>query len=529
MTKRIFISIVILVFCIKPVLAIEGYEQNENSERGILLNYYDLVDLSKTKKPEGELGAKLEKQLNTPIIKQSPFEQTEFLHGKTFGDFFRFASWNIERGFKVNKIIEIPTYSTEDFKEDSKANSRFKEELEIFSNASIIALNEVDIDIPRTNYENIVEKIATAFKMGYVFGTEFIEVDPFQLGIKKFSKDERAFLEPEALKQLDNIEKDKYHGLHGTAILSKYPILKARIIRLPYCYDWYSKESGKISALEHVKRGAAKTVFSTKVLTELRHGGRIGLLVDLQLPNQQIITVVSTHLENRCSPECRYKQFSFLLNRLRVVNNPLILAGDLNTTGTDASPTSVKKEVLSKVKDPGYVAKQAIFYLTPLTIAQNLILSTVNSVRQFKDPTVKNIPIVLPNKEKEIFNLLKEYRFNDSKAFDLRGILEKTHKGHYALLSNSNERGIKGFTPTFELQRPLGIAKYKLDWIFVKPFDLKNPKNKKGSYAYAPHFGRTLSTLNKIFGKISDHDPITVDIPIAESISEEASLVQDIK
>ena len=305
------------------------------------LNYEDLVELSKTSRPSGELKEKLEKQLNTVIIEQPPQIEAGFLHGNTLGDFFRVASWNIERGFQVNRIIEIPQYSL-----NYKTNPDLQEQLTIFSKANIIVLNEVDIRVPRTYYQNIAKKIATAFKMGYVFGTEFVEVDPYNLGIKKFTEQERIFLEQEALRQLDNIEKDKFLGLHGTAILSKYPILNAKIIRLPDCYNWYLEESEKLSALEFVRRETAQKIFLSKVLTELRHGGRMALVADILLPNQQVITVVGTHLENRCVPGCRYKQFDFLLNRLRSIKNPLILAGDFNTTGTDASPVSAKKEIV---------------------------------------------------------------------------------------------------------------------------------------------------------------------------------------
>ena len=169
------------------------------------------------------------------------------------------------------------------------------------------------------------------------------------------------------------------------------------------------------------------------------------------------------------------------------------------------------------MKDPQYIAKQAIVSLTPVTLAQNLILNTANVFRQFKDPTTKHIPVILPNKERKFFDLLKEFKFNDGGAFDVRGISKKTHLGHAGLLSNSNERELKGFKPTFELERNLGIAKYKLDWFFVKPLSLKDSNNKNGSYAYAPHFGRTLGLVNRVFGKkISDHDPVTIDVPVGD-------------
>ncbi|MBI2996736.1 MAG: hypothetical protein HYY52_08555 [Candidatus Melainabacteria bacterium] len=501
--RFIFIILLLFFFFTKSQLA-----------QAAFLSYDDLTELSKTLKPAGLLKEKLEKQLTTPVIQQPLNLQTSFLTDLRFGEFFRVASWNIERGFNVDRIIQIPEYSL-----DYKTNPELLEQLKDFLEASVIVLNEVDIGLPRTKYENIVKKIADAFKMGYAFGTEFIEVDPYQLGLKKFTKEERVYLEEETLKQLDNIEKDKFLGLHGTAILSKYPILNAKIIRLPDCYNWYVEESNKLSALEHLRRGTAEKIFSEKVLTELRHGGRMALAVDLLLPNGQKITIVGTHLENRCIPSCRYIQFDFLLKRLRNVKNPLILAGDLNTTGTDTSPVSIKKEVLKRVKDPEYVATQAILSLTPITFIQNLVLDTANAFRHFKDPTTKNIPLLLPNKERKLFDLLKEFRFNDSGAFDIRGIANKTYTGFSGFLSNSNERELKGFKPTFELQRHFGIAKYKLDWIFVKPLNLTNPNDKQGSYAYAPHFGRTLQTINQAFGKLSDHDPIVVDISTGEPVS----------
>ena len=510
--KIIFLIILLLIW-INSGYAVTGYVETAKQNGGFYLNYDDLVELSRTSKPQGELLIKLEKQLNSPIIKQPLNTQTSFLYDANLGEYFRIASWNIERGFNVDRIIQIPQYS-----KDIKTSESLKEELEVFTGASIVILNEVDIGVPRTNYENVVEKIAQAYKMGYVFGTEFVEVDPYQLGEKQFTKEEKLFLEDKALQQLDNVNKDKYLGLHGSAVLSKYPILNAKVIRLPVCYDWYKAESDKLSALEFVRRKTAQQIFSEKILTELRHGNRMAIVADLLLPNKQKITVVATHLENRCVPKCRYEQFEFLLNRLKGIKNPLILGGDFNTTGGDASPVSLKKEILKLAKDPDFVLNNIIFAITPLTIAQNTILNTANYLKQYKDPTTKHIPILFPNKERKLFDLLKEFRFNDGGAFDLRGTFKKTYRGHDGLLSNSNERDLKGFETTFELERHFGVAKYKLDWFFVKPQNLKDPNDKNGSYAYAPHFGRTLHELNRSFGRISDHDPITVDIPVQEPI-----------
>jgi hypothetical protein len=63
----------------------------------------------------------------------------------------------------------------------------------------------------------------------------------------------------------------------------------------------------------------------------------------------------------------------------------------------------------------------------------------------------------------------------------------------------------------------LRIAKFRLDWIFVKS-DLDDPRDQKGSYALAPHFARTLSNLNNgPTEPLADHSPITVDLPFQET------------
>ena len=76
-----------------------------------------------------------------------------------------------------------------------------------------------------------------------------------------------------------------------------------------------------------------------------------------------------------------------------------------------------------------------------------------------------------------------------------------------------------GFTPTFITELIWGkvrVARFKLDWIFVKS-DIEDPRDGKGSYLFAPHFARTLIDLNNCLPEpISDHSPMTVDLPFRE-------------
>lgn len=505
--KRFVLTLIFILFLGRFAYAGTRYNQLAQGQEKIFLNYNDLVQLSQTGTPQGDLFTKLQAQLYTPVVKQPP-SSAGLLYEKNIGDYFKVAHWNIERGFNADQIEKILNNDLALLVSNDQ-----KKEISALKDASVIILNEVDYGVPRTNYKNIAGILAMSLGYGYVFGTEFVEVDPYHLGVKQFTQEEKTFLEDAAVKQLENIQKDKYFGLHGTAILTKYPVISTRIIRLPDCYGWFKEEQSKLSSIEVVRRDAAHKIFTTKILTELRHGSRMAIVADLLLPNNDVVTIVATHLENRCVPECRVKQFQYILNKISTVRNPVILAGDLNTTGTDASPVIIKKEILKRVKDPEFIAKQAILAFTPISFVENIVAGTINQIRQFRNPTKQNIPIILPNKEAKLFELLKEFRFNDGEKFDVAGDTERAYRNKRGFLSDSNERVLKGFKETFEIPRTLGVGQYKLDWIFVKPEKEK----------YLPYFGRTLKLANNIPGKnhehISDHYPVIVDIVIRDQKS----------
>ena len=83
---------------------------------------------------------------------------------------------------------------------------------------------------------------------------------------------------------------------------------------------------------------------------------------------------------------------------------------------------------------------------------------------------------------------------------------------------NSNQRGDKGFITTYAVERTIGfVGRFKLDWIFVRPPSLTESYDEEQPHRFAPHFGRTLRSLNEAMkDRISDHAPIMVDLPLAE-------------
>lgn len=443
------------------------------------LSYMDLHKLCVPQELKGTLYRKLQRQLTIPYVAvsgQDPAKGWSASGGKSYPynsrRYLRIAHWNIERGFKVDEIKRFVK------------NPKGKEQND-FAKADVISLNEVDVGMPRTQYRNVVGELARTLNYDYAFATEFIELNP--------------------LIYKQKVDPMRYLGLHGSAILSRYPIKSVSVIRLPECYRWFEAEITKKSPLEYARRFGAKTVFNEPILSEVRRGGRCALVADIGLPNMKTITVVSTHLEDRCYPDCRLRQLQYLLNNLRHVRTPLVLAGDFNTSTTDTAPTSVKKEIVKRLRDPHFIARQLVFAAIPGGSAGGLASVGLGKLFQYKDPAVPSIPIFFPNQERKLFTYLKDFYFSDGEAFDFSGDPQRSSNGKSGLLANSNERQLKGFESTFKFEEPRVIAYFKLDWFFVKP---------KGN-RFKPFNGQTLKFANQCpSGKISDHDPITVDLTL---------------
>ena len=498
-------------------------ELTKNLDIYNLFTFDELKILSDNDKPEGDLGKKLDYALNNAVVNNnySYNNDYQFKTDSKIGEYIRAASWNISRGFHLSEIKQIFTDSEQIFSTiknpDKNTLKSAVEEQQILKDSDIIILNEVDVGMFRTGYANVIDDLASTLKYNYAYGIEFLEVDPVHLGMEDYKWSEERFLFPKAEKIL--IDEKKYKGLHGTAILSKFPLENVRIIRLPKSYDWFKAERKRISELESLKRNAANAIFKEEMIREIRIGSRIALVADVKIPGVETpVTVVAVHLENRTIPANRKKQVEYLLSHISNIKNPVILGGDLNTMCNDGSPTGITKEIKKRLKDPNFLARTAISAVVPAGYVVSAVANVSQVVRTYTDPTVKNIPIISPNKERGTFSPLKRTKFEDGYYFDFRGMKEKS-SNKSGRLSNSNERNIIGFTPTFIFERPILIGKYKLDWFFVKGY-LHKQKFKKGPYKFAPHYGRTLFDLNYIFPQpLSDHVPITVDVPINEPVN----------
>ncbi len=101
--------------------------------------------------------------------------------------------------------------------------------------------------------------------------------------------------------------------------------------------------------------------------------------------------------------------------------------------------------------------------------------------------------------------MIEKFRFDDGGRFDFGGEKQFSYQQRNGNLSNSNQRAKKGFVETFQFQRSYSVAKFKIDWIFVKP---------NLDQAFSPAHGQTLKALNYSSKQvpISDHSPVTVKL-----------------
>ena len=495
-----------------------------------LLTFDELVQLEKKDDPQPKLAARLNQLLHTPFISNEASlsgAKPNRPSSETLGPFIRATMWNIERGIQLDGI-KIALAEPDKFGKyiEEKKNPKSKpltaeelgevnKQLEILRPTDLFIVNEVDNGVTRTNYRDVARELAQALNMNYAYAVEFLELDPLNLGLEKVNLDDKAAQED--IQKSFEPDKSRYLGLHGTAVLSRYPILKATVRPIRVCYDWFLGEKKEISKLEAGKRTGANLLFMERITREVRRGGRTALIVELAVPESPTgaVTVVAPHLETKCKPDCRRKQMTEILGWIRAEKNPVILAGDFNTSGTDTSPTSVSKVVTNRLKDPDQWAVTAVKWSTG---APTILLMPVNMMRNKNDPTGFDVPLISRKKEAKLFGDLDDFHFEDGHTFDFRGEDARSADDRGGTLSDSNQRAMKGFRYTFALDRTYGglVGEYKLDWFFVKGYATDSDKP-GGSYKFAPHFARTLEEVNNAPDEsLSDHFPITVDLPLTE-------------
>ncbi len=493
------------------------------------LTFEELKMLSENPEPDGKLGEKLGKFWVTPIISNEAYYRgvrPNRPHDFNLGSCLRIASWNIEKSYHMDEAIKvfqspetlIRMMDETKVEKGSALYWKMLKQRDRLAKADVLILQEMDIGHKRSGYINAAAELAKALDMNYTYGAQQLEIDPVYLGTEKLQ-----FLKGGVDQEMTDYfatDPARYKGVFGSAVLSRYPIKHVEVFQLRNkAYDWYSGEKPKVALAETARRLGTEVLFKNRMVREMKVGGRIYFRVDLEVPDlpEKTLTIINIHLEIKCLPKARKTQMEEILGYIKDIHHPVVVMGDFNAAPTDISPTSVERIVKRSAKDPKTWVNGAVTFLTPYG-PLNVVRGFSNITKNFQDPLAKNIPVVAPNDLKPMFDMIENFRFADGGAFDFRGDQGRSMNSKHQPLSNSNERDFKGFKTTWQVKRPIGpwLGKLRLDWVFVKGY-LKDPKDKSGSYRFAPHFGETLEELNThLEVAVSDHHPNVVDLPFEE-------------
>jgi endonuclease/exonuclease/phosphatase family metal-dependent hydrolase len=521
-----------LIFCSNASAQNKRNADYIRSSQPPLLTYKELVALGEQETVDPALAKKLNTLLTTPFVNnEAYFAGTKPLRPdlKGMGPSLRLVEWNIERGIEFDAIkllltdkqgfiAKVHSEAASNTNTEKANDQVLNAQMDVLQSADVLVLNELDWGMKRSDYRAVVKDLASALKMNWAYGVEFVEVDPKVLGTQSFAEVKNE-TERKKLEELYSTDKKRLLGLHGTAILSRYPLRDVKLVPFKYpAYDWYNGEK-KYGSVEAGKRKGASLLFGEAIVREVRRGGRTNLIATIDVPDLpgQKVTIVATHLENRTTPKGRVQEADEILDMIRPISNPVVVAGDMNTTGTDGSVLNIKSAVLKKINDPGFWATQGVKYATGAGLIMGVSSFAFKQAKFQGDPTASGVPLLAPNPEQGFFKELNKYRFDDGTRIDFRGDGEFSVNGRDGTLGNSNERASKGFVTTFALPRTLGAAgKFRLDWIFVKGY-LKEDGGTADSYRFAPAFARTMNEANGALNEpLSDHAAISVDLPIKQ-------------
>ena len=186
------------------------------------------------------------------------------------------VAWNVERGIQLDGIVDV-------LRSDPRLAA-----------GDVYLLTEVDYGMARAANRHVAREIAEALGLAWVFA-------PCYLALNK-----GAGVEAEA-------EGKNTQALHGNALMSRHPLLRAHTLALPNGKD---KMAGR----------------------EKRLGSQRAIVADVAHPHGMFRAVV-VHLDAHSTQRHRHLQMRLVLDHLDSLDPslPVLIGGDWNTTTHDAS------------------------------------------------------------------------------------------------------------------------------------------------------------------------------------------------
>jgi endonuclease/exonuclease/phosphatase family metal-dependent hydrolase len=324
----------------------------------------------------------------------------------------RATAWNIERGKQLPGIIDAlklhPALRTSD----------------------VLLLTELDYGMARTSNAHVAREIARSLRMNYAFASCY-------LALNKGSGVEA------------DVEGENERGLHGNALLSRYPLRRAHAVSLPNGKD---KMVGK----------------------EKRLGRQRAVFADIAHPAGEF-RAVSLHLDAHSTQRHRWRQMRLVLDHLERLEPrlPVLIGGDWNTST--------------------YNSRRAVYSI--LGYARRVAMGVGNVVRN-------HYPYPERWFERKLFSELERrgYRYRELNALGVCTL-------HYDVGDATVNTNMGDWIPqwcfpfiNWALKKHEGRCSLKLDWFAAKGIRLA-----PGTH---PH---VVGELRDAGGVLSDHDPIVLD------------------
>lgn len=188
--------------------------------------------------------------------------------------FLRVVEWNIERGSRLEGIVEVL---------NTHPVIRF---------ADLLLLNELDIGMARSGNRDIPRELGRAVSAHAIYAAEYLELTK---GVGEELK----------------LAGENTAALHGNAILTRHRFSRAEVARLPRCEMNFESD-------------------------EKRLGGRVAIMAELEIGDHNLLAATA-HLDVINTPRCRAKQMRAFLQAVDSYAKPsraparAVVGGDLNT------------------------------------------------------------------------------------------------------------------------------------------------------------------------------------------------------
>ena len=269
-----------------------GVDDDDPHRYPALLTYNEIIQLYQHDIPDPALQNKLQELLTIPFVNnQATLSGVNPIMPSSpqLGRFLRVVEWNIERGLEFD-ALRLAFSDAQGFSKlmDEKGSAvseieraQILDQVKLLRDADLLIFNEVDWGLNRTLFRNVTAELAASLRMNYAYGVEFVEVDPITMGIDDqvvLREVEKAHVESANskqemiayVKQLMKPDPHQYRGLHGTAILSRYPISNARLIPFKsQGHDWYADEKKRASRIAKIEDKVSKDVFKEQLVRQV--------------------------------------------------------------------------------------------------------------------------------------------------------------------------------------------------------------------------------------------------------------------